>query len=283
MKQSGKDASPPRELNERTRDLDKVSCCWSRPGGQTWRWAGSVGRERRRSRNRLPRWGPRGELGSGRVIRMTCTRAEVRAGSQWCQAPWWLWTSGGSCVEAMVLEIGPGLGWLVHRDLRRLGCRSELWPRRTSLSKSQGIWEARRKSHGRKGRGKLFSREQKTWKKNSVLMLLFYEEKWHIAWRWNEHSLLLWTYSSRKDPRRSLVFKSHPPHPVPVSAIAAVDSGHHVNSWKADCSDRPLSSVSTGGPRVRAAEDGGPLGTAHPESESPADWLFTHTHRGQLF
>lgn len=81
-----------------------------------------------------------------------------------------------------------------------------------------------------------------------------------------------------------MVFKSHPPHPEPVSAIAAVDSRHRVKSRKADCSDHPRSSTSTGqGPRVRAAEDGGLLGTAHPESESPADWLFTHTHRGQLF
>ena len=73
------------------------------------------------------------------------------------------------------------------------------------------------------------------------------------------------------------MFKSHPPHPVPVSAIAAVDSEHRVNSWKTDCSDHPLSSGALGGPRVRAAEDGGLLGIAHPETESPADWLFTHT------
>ena len=79
------------------------------------------------------------------------------------------------------------------------------------------------------------------------------------------------------------MFKSHPPHPVPVSAIAAVDSEHRVNSWKTDCSDHPLSSGALGGPRVRAAEDGRLLGIAHPETESPADWLFTHTHRGQLF
>lgn len=38
---------------------------------------------------------------------------------------------GVSCVEVMVLEMrtrceDQGFGWLVHRDLGRLGCRSEL-------------------------------------------------------------------------------------------------------------------------------------------------------------